>query len=186
MVWEQRRQKSSAVRYPKSRAARAEVSQRPILVGEVRGATSMCSESCELSGGSQFIAGPTRSSKKRQVRRARVRRKALLAFWKRWRLWLADGAREPLHEQRRERPQDQENGGGREDAFDPHDDHEDDGESGDHQHLAHGGGEMRVGARGAFGGLPFEQMMVADPAAVGNARRSRPPKARPGAAGRRS
>ncbi len=62
-----------------------------MLVGEVRGATSMCSESWVLSGGSQFMAGPTRSSKKRQVRRASLRRKALLARWNRWRLWLRTG-----------------------------------------------------------------------------------------------
>jgi hypothetical protein len=74
IVREHRRQNSSAVRYPKSRAASADVSQRPMFVGEVRSATSTRSASCELSGGSQLDSGPTRSSKKRHVSRATLRR----------------------------------------------------------------------------------------------------------------
>ncbi|MGH9559685.1 MAG: hypothetical protein ACRD30_10630 [Bryobacteraceae bacterium] len=62
-VFEQRRARSSAVRNPKSRAASAEASHRPMLVGEVRPATSTRSASCELSGGSQWLSSQTRSSK---------------------------------------------------------------------------------------------------------------------------
>ena len=45
------------------RAASADASHIPILVGDVRWATSTRKASCELSGGSQFVFWPTRSSK---------------------------------------------------------------------------------------------------------------------------
>ena len=53
----------SGVRNPRSRAETADISHIPMSVGEVRSATSMHSASWELSGGSQWCSGPTRSSK---------------------------------------------------------------------------------------------------------------------------
>ena len=57
-----------------------------MLVGEVRWATSTLSATCELSGGSQCVAGPASSSKNRHVRRAKPRRNvisssAVMACW---------------------------------------------------------------------------------------------------------
>ena len=46
----------------------------PMLVGEVREAIAGAGYSWKLSGGSQLSSGPTNSAKKRQVRRADVRR----------------------------------------------------------------------------------------------------------------
>ncbi|MEA3220197.1 MAG: hypothetical protein OZX49_01298 [Immundisolibacter sp.] len=46
-----------------------------MLVGEVRCATGSARLSCTLSGGSQWSSGPTKVSKKAQVRRASARRK---------------------------------------------------------------------------------------------------------------
>ena len=48
----------------------------PMFVGEVREAITGAGCCWKLSGGSQLSSGPTKSAKKRQVRRADVRRNA--------------------------------------------------------------------------------------------------------------
>jgi hypothetical protein len=48
-----------AVMKPKSQAVRLASSDMPILVGEVRCATTLAGCSCMLSGGSQLSSGPT-------------------------------------------------------------------------------------------------------------------------------
>ena len=55
---------------PKSQAVRLASSDMPMLVGDVRWATTMTGCSCMLSGGSQLSAVPTKSSKNPQVLRA--------------------------------------------------------------------------------------------------------------------
>ncbi len=47
-----------------------------MFVGEVREAMTGAGYSWKLSGGSQLSSGPTKSAKKRQVRRADARRNA--------------------------------------------------------------------------------------------------------------
>ena len=79
MVASSGRENRRRSRYPRSRAASAEVSQSPILVGDVRCATSTRSASCELSGGSQFDSsihqiveeapGPARGAPQKAYRR---------------------------------------------------------------------------------------------------------------------
>ena len=59
---------------PKSRALAAESRYRPILVGEVRWASTGAGSSWKLSGGSMWSAAVTKVSKNRQVRRAISRR----------------------------------------------------------------------------------------------------------------
>src|ERR1035437_495622 len=83
MVRVHRSRKSSAVMYPRSVAARADVSHNPMLVGDVLWATSTRSANWELSGGSQFDSSLTRSSKYRHVRRA-IRRRNPVSGRSRW------------------------------------------------------------------------------------------------------
>ena len=61
-----------AVMKPKSQAVRLASSDMPILVGEVRWATTLTGCSCILSGASQLSSGPAKVSKKLQVLRASV------------------------------------------------------------------------------------------------------------------
>ena len=56
--------------YPKSCAARFESNERPMLVGEVRCATTAVGCSWKLSGGNQFDSALTNCSKKSHVFRA--------------------------------------------------------------------------------------------------------------------
>src|SRR5437667_6323652 len=60
--------------YPKSLAATVASIHSPMFVGEVRGKISRFGVSWTLSGGSQEVCGPTKSSKYLQVLRAAVRR----------------------------------------------------------------------------------------------------------------
>ncbi len=64
----------SSVMKPESRAVRLASSEKPMLVGEVRWAMRATGCSCTLSGGRWLSSGPTKASKKAQVRRATRRR----------------------------------------------------------------------------------------------------------------
>src|SRR5690606_26587297 len=62
--------------HPKSRAATADNRYSPMLVGEVRRATTGLGVSWKLSGGSMWSSAVTNVSKNRQVRRAVYRKEA--------------------------------------------------------------------------------------------------------------
>ena len=78
---------------PRSRALTIDSRYRPMLVGDVRWATTGCGSSWKLSGGSQWSSGPTNLSKNRHVRRA-IRRSAMASAADSWR--PADSARRLL------------------------------------------------------------------------------------------
>ena len=69
-VWCRRLAVSRSDKYPKSWAASVDSSSSPLLVGEVRWATTPRGSSWKLSGGSQLSSGPMNSSKNPQVLRA--------------------------------------------------------------------------------------------------------------------
>ena len=75
-MWRSRAASAATPWKPRSQAPSDATSIMPMLVGEVRCATSPSGSSWWLSGGSQWSSGPTKVSKKSQVRRARRRRKA--------------------------------------------------------------------------------------------------------------
>src|SRR2546422_11690979 len=75
---------SSVPTQPKSRAATVDSRYSPMLVGDVRCATTGLGVSWKLSGGNAWSSGPTNVAKNRHVRRATNRRARASAAERGW------------------------------------------------------------------------------------------------------
>ena len=95
---------SSVPIQPKSRAAAVDSSKRPILVGDVRWATTGFGSSWKLSGGSMLSAAVTNVSKKRQVRRAISRSDAGIGRRDRQAAGIGRRHAHPARDRRRDQP----------------------------------------------------------------------------------
>ena len=136
-----------------------------MFVGEVRWATSGAGSSWKLSGGRALSAGPTKVSKKRQVRRPIRRRIGGVGVGQSSQPGLDAGQAQPARDRGRQEPCGDERrgdpGGGRVEHQDEHAGDRGDPDPARHLAVERRGLEAtrRLGLRG---GRPFEQAAMAD------------------------